>query len=215
VSALAASEWAYLGLVGLVAVERLFELARARRNARWAFAHGGREVGRGHYPVMVALHTALLVAAPLEVILAGRPFLPLLAAPALALVLVAQALRAWCIRSLGVRWNTRVIVVPGLPAVTGGPYRWLRHPNYLAVVLEVAALPLVHGAWLTAVVFSAANAWLLAHRIAVEETALGALTDWAQPFAPLGRLLPVGRAPGAAATPASPPASGAEREEAR
>ena len=91
-------------------------------------------------------------------LVADRPFLPLLGWPMLALVLASQALRWWCIATLGRRWNTRVIVVPGLPLVTGGPYRWLRHPNYVAVVVEGVALPLVHAAWVTALVFTVLNA---------------------------------------------------------
>ncbi len=99
---------------------------------------------------MVALHTALFVGCLLEVPLADRPFLPWLGWPMLALLVGAHALRWWCIRTLGPQWNTRVIRVPGAPLVTGGPYRWLRHPNYVAVVVEGFALPLVHTAWITA-----------------------------------------------------------------
>jgi methyltransferase len=118
------------------------------------------------------MHAALLVACVVEVVAADRPFLPWLGWPMLAVVLAAQALRWWCIATLGNQWNTRVIVVPGLPLVSAGPYRWLRHPNYLAVTLEVAALPLVHTAWLTAALFTAANAAVLSVRIRVEERAL-------------------------------------------
>jgi methyltransferase len=114
----------------------------------------------------------LLVACVVEVVAADRPFLPWLGWPMLAVVLAAQALRWWCIVTLGNQWNTRVIVVPGLPLVSAGPYRWLRHPNYLAVALEVAALPLVHTAWVTAVLFTSANAAVLSVRIRVEERAL-------------------------------------------
>jgi methyltransferase len=121
---------------------------------------------------MVALHTALLVGALAEVWILKRPFLPLLGWAALAIVIASQTLRWWCIASLGRQWNTRVIVVPGLPLVSRGPYRLLRHPNYLAVVLEGAALPLVHSAWATAVGFTFLNAALLARRIQVEERAL-------------------------------------------
>jgi len=121
---------------------------------------------------MVALHTALLVGALAEVWMLKRPFLPILAWAALAIVIASQALRWWCIASLGRQWNTRVIVVPGLPLVSRGPYRLLRHPNYLAVVLEGAALPLVHAAWATAAGFTVLNAALLARRIRVEERAL-------------------------------------------
>ncbi|HEY6934642.1 MAG TPA: isoprenylcysteine carboxyl methyltransferase family protein [Marmoricola sp.] len=162
-------------LIGAVALERLAELVVSRRNAAWSIARGGREWGRSHYPVMVVLHTGLLAGALAEVWLGHRPFLPVLGWTALALVLASQALRWWCIATLGHRWNTRVIVVPGLPPVTAGPYRWLRHPNYVAVVVEGVALPLVHTAWLTALVFTAGNAVLLAVRIRVEDAALATL----------------------------------------
>jgi methyltransferase len=127
---------------------------------------------------MVALHTGLLIACPAEVWLADRPFVPALAWPMLAVLAGAQALRWWCIHTLGPRWNTRVIVVPGLPLVTGGPYRWrwLRHPNYVAVVAEGLALPLVHTAWITATVFTVLNAVLLTVRIRCENRALAAAT---------------------------------------
>jgi methyltransferase len=123
---------------------------------------------------MVALHTALLFGCVGEVALAGRPFLPALGFPMLALLAATQALRWWCIRVLGPQWNTRVIVVPGGRRIAAGPYRWLRHPNYLAVALEGIALPLVHTAWLTAAIFTLLNTPLLAVRIRCEAAALGA-----------------------------------------
>lgn len=167
----------YALLILLVGAERLAELAVARRNRRWSLARGGVEWGRGHYPWMVALHTGLLAGCLAETYLAGRPFLPWLGWPMLALVLAAQGLRWWCVAALGRQWNTQVIVVPGLPRVTRGPYRfaWLRHPNYLAVAVEGVALPLVHSAWLTALVFTVLNAVLLAVRIRCENAALAAL----------------------------------------
>lgn len=164
----------YTALVLAVAGERLAELAVALRNTRWALARGGVETGRVHYPAMVALHTALLLGCLLEVRLAGRPFVPLPGWAMVAVVAAAQGLRWWCIRTLGHRWNTRVIVVPGLPLVTGGPYRLLRHPNYAAVAAEGLALPLVHGAWLTAALFTVLNAALMAVRVRCEEAALTA-----------------------------------------
>ncbi|WP_413451847.1 isoprenylcysteine carboxyl methyltransferase family protein [Georgenia phoenicis] len=161
-------------LIGAVALERLAELVVAKRNARWSFTRGGRESGAGHYPVMVVLHTGLLVGCLLEVWLADRPFVPAVGWVMLALALGSQALRWWCITTLGPRWNTRVIVVPDLPLVATGPYRyrWLRHPNYIAVVVEGFALPLVHDAWVTALVFTVANAALLTVRIRTENRAL-------------------------------------------
>ena len=163
---------AFTVLVALVGLERLAELVVSNRNAAWSLAQGGRETGRGHYPVMVVLHTGLLVGALAEAWL-RRPDVPgALAWSMLLLVLASQALRWWCISTLGQRWNTRVIVVPGLPLVTSGPYRFFSHPNYVAVVVEGVALPLVHASWVTAVVFTAANAVLLAVRLHVENSAL-------------------------------------------
>lgn len=162
----------YTLLVLAVAVERVAELVVARRNAAWTLARSGVEHGRGHYPVMVVLHTGLLVCCLLEPVLAQRPFLPALGWPMLTLVILAQALRWWCITTLGRYWNTRVIVVPGTRLISAGPYRILRHPNYVAVVVEIAALPLVHSAWLTAAVFTAANAVLLTVRVRCENAAL-------------------------------------------
>lgn len=160
-------------VVAATALERLAELVVSQRNARWSFARGGVEHGRGHFPAMVALHSALLVACIVEVHVAGRPFVPAIGWPALVLVIASQALRWWCIATLGRRWNTRVVVVPGLPLVDSGPYRWLRHPNYVAVVVEGLALPLVHTAWVTALTFTVLNAVLLLRfRIPTEERAL-------------------------------------------
>jgi len=165
----------YTLLVLAVGVERLLELVVARRNLRWAQERGGVEYGAGHFPLMVALHVGLLAGCLVEVWLLDPPWLPWLGWPMLALVVVSQALRWWCIHTLGPRWNTRVVVVPGLPLVTGGPYRYLRHPNYVAVVMEGIALPLVHTAVITAVVFTALDAVLLRHRIGVEDRALEGL----------------------------------------
>ncbi|MEU3502056.1 isoprenylcysteine carboxylmethyltransferase family protein [Streptomyces hundungensis] len=164
----------YTLLVLAVAAERVAELVVARRNATWTLARAGVEHGRGHYPVMVVLHTGLLVCCLAEPALADRPFVPALGWPMLALALLAQALRWWCITTLGPYWNTRVIVIPDTRLVATGPYRFLRHPNYVAVVVEIFALPLVHTAWLTAATFTAANALLLAVRIRCENSALSA-----------------------------------------
>ena len=159
-------------LVAVVGLERIAELVVSRRNALWSLALGGREAGQGHYPVMVALHSALLAGMLMES-WTLRPDVPAaLAWSMLTLVVASQGLRWWCIATLGRQWNTRVIVVPGLPLVRSGPYRWLPHPNYVAVVVEGVALPLVHAAWITALVFTVANAALLAVRIRIESAAL-------------------------------------------
>lgn len=162
----------YTVLIGLVGVERLAELVVAKRNMAWSLARGGRESGFSHYPFMVVLHTGLLAGCLVEVWLRDNDFVPLLGWPMLVLVIAAQVLRWWCIRTLGHQWNTRIVVVPGLPRITGGPYRFFDHPNYVAVVVEGFALPLVHGAWWTAVVFSVLNAGLLTVRIRAENDAL-------------------------------------------
>ena len=169
---------AYLALVLATGVERVVELVISKRNAARAFELGGVEHGRGHFPAMVALHTGLLLACLAEVFLLDRPFTPALGWPMLAIVVLCQIGRYWIIASLGRQWNTRVIVVPGAGRVTRGPYRfaWLHHPNYIVVAVEGIALPLVHGAWITAIVFTALNAvLLLGFRIPTENRALRAL----------------------------------------
>ena len=183
------------GAVCAVAVERLFELRLARRNAAWAFARGGVESGQTHYRVMTLFHTLFLAACVVEPLVAQRPFNPARAAACFALLCAAQGLRWWAIATLGHRWNTRVIVIPGAEPVTGGPYRWLRHPNYLAVVVEMVALPFMHGAWITAVAASIGNALILRTRIATEERALG--EPWARAFAATPRIVPGGARDGA------------------
>ena len=165
---------AYTLLIAAVAVERVAELVVSQKNLKWSRARGGVEFGAGHYPVMVLLHTALLAGCLLEA--AHREFIPALGWPMLAVVIAAQLLRWWCIGTLGQQWNTRVVVVPGAGRVTAGPYRFIPHPNYVAVVIEGIALPLVHSAWITAVVFTVLNAGLLRARISVENTALASLT---------------------------------------
>ncbi|GAB3398442.1 isoprenylcysteine carboxyl methyltransferase family protein [Humibacter soli] len=167
----------YTAFVLLVGIERVAELVVAARNARWSFAHGGKEYARGQVAPMILLHVGLLVGCLVEAWLGGV-FLPWLGWPMLALVLLANALRWWCIHALGPQWNTRVIVVPGLSAVHRGPYRWMRHPNYVAVAVDGAALPLVYTGWITAIAFTVLNAvFLLRFRIPAEERALAALTD--------------------------------------
>jgi methyltransferase len=168
------SVFLYAVLVAAVAVERVGELVVSNRHLAWARAHGGVETGKAHYPWMVALHTGLLVGCLAEVLSFDRGFHPWLGWPMLLLVLLSQALRWWCVATLGPQWNTRVVVVPGVALVASGPYRWLRHPNYVAVVVEGAALPLIHTAWLTAAVFGVLNACVLTVRIRCEERALAA-----------------------------------------
>ena len=183
---------AYTALVFLIALQRLGELAVSKGNERRLRARGATEAGAGHYPVMVGLHTAFLVASVAEVWLLGRPFVPLLAAAMLVLLVAASCLRLWVIRSLAGRWTTRVLCLPGEPPISTGPYRWVRHPNYLAVALEIVALPLVHGAWATAALFTAANVLLLRHRIRCEEGALSETGGYAERFGDRPRFVPGG-----------------------
>lgn len=158
---------AALVIVGLVAMQRLAELAYARRNTRALLAQGAVEVGRAHYPLFVLLHASWLAA-----IVAMLPPSPPIHWPALAVVIALQALRLWVIATLGPYWTTRIVTLPGAPLVRDGPYRFLRHPNYAVVVGEIAALPLVFGQLGVAIVFSILNAALLWWRIRVEDQAL-------------------------------------------
>ena len=171
------SRVAYTILVALVAAERAIELVISSRNAARAFARGGVEAGRSNYGWMVPLHALFLLACPAEVWLLDRPWIPAIGVPSLVLLAAAMALRYWVVQALAGRWTTRVVFVPGDPLVSTGPFRYLRHPNYLAVAVEIAALPLIHGAWLTAVFFSGANAVVLANRIAVENRLLDRLSS--------------------------------------
>lgn len=176
--------WLYLAALGL---ERLVELFLSRRNASRAMARGGVEIGQAHYRFMTVFHTLFLVACAFE----ARPFEPALFFAFLPGALAAQGLRYWAIRTLGDRWNTRVIVVPGDAPVTGGPYRYLKHPNYLAVCIELFCVPMMMGAFITAAVFTLGNAALLWVRIRAEERALG--PKWEEAFAGKSRLVPGGR----------------------
>jgi methyltransferase len=163
-----------IGVV-LVAVQRLFELVLARRNERKVRARGAVEWGQGHYPFIVALHALWLVSTLVEGLWRGPNFPAYWPVP-LAMFLLVQPLRYWTIFSLGESWNTRILVVPGAKAVGRGPYRYLKHPNYVVVVVEILAFPLIFGAWITALVFTVLNAAVLSVRIREENRALAELT---------------------------------------
>ena len=160
--------------VGLVAVQRLLELRLSRRHERSLRARGAVERGRGHYPWMVGVHVLWLISTLVEGLLRG-PSIPSWWPVPLALFLLAQLLRYWVILSLGEYWSTRVLVVPGTTLVRRGPYRYLRHPNYVVVAVEIATFPLIFGAWVTALIFSILNAALLFVRIRTENRALAEL----------------------------------------
>ncbi len=157
--------------MGLVALQRLLELLLARRNERRARARGAVEWGRGHYPFIVGLHSLWLASTLVEGLLRGPGF-PVYWPVPLALFVLAQPLRYWAILSLGESWNTKILVVPGAKPVSRGPYRYLSHPNYVVVVVEILTFPLLFGAWTTALVFTILNAVVLRVRIGEENRAL-------------------------------------------
>ena len=158
--------WPYL-IIGLVALQRLAELVYAQRNTRALLAHGGREVGAGHYPLIVLLHLAWLVAVTLML---PRP--PVIYWIPLILFILFQFGRVWAIMSLGPFWTTRIITLPDMPLVRRGPYRFVRHPNYMVVAGEIAALPLAFGEIWVAVIFTILNGAMIAWRIRAEDMAL-------------------------------------------
>lgn len=159
--------WTFI-ILALVTLQRLGELAIARRNTRALLARGAYEVSPGHYPLIVAVHALWLVS--LGWLAPGQP----ISWPLVALFLLLQLGRLWVLSTLGSRWTTRIIVLPGAPLVTGGPFRFVSHPNYVVVVLEIAVLPLAFGLWKLALIFSLANAAVLAIRIRAEAKALAA-----------------------------------------
>lgn len=159
-----------LGIVilSLVTLERLGELWLSNRNTRRLLAQGAREAGAGHYPVMIALHVLWLAA--LWWLGPGHQVEPFW----LAVFVLLELARVWVVTTLGPRWTTRIIVLPGAPLVRAGPYRWVDHPNYIVVVAEIAVLPLIFGLWQVALLFSLLNAAVLAVRIHEENRALRA-----------------------------------------
>jgi methyltransferase len=157
--------------VTMVAVQRLLELSYSRRNERRLRAKGAVERGAGHYLLMVGIHALWLVSTLVEGLLRG-PEIPGWWPLPLAAFLLVQPLRYWAIISLGENWNVRVLVVPERKPVRSGPYRYFSHPNYAVVAVEVLALPLIFGAWATALLFSVLNAAFLFVRIREEERAL-------------------------------------------
>lgn len=184
------SKIAFVVAVAVLAVQRLLELRLSRRHEARILAQGGREHAPGQFRWMRALHTSWFGAMLVEVWWFRRPFRPLLAGLAFLTLVAGQVLRYTAIRSLGWRWTVRVMTLPDAPPVSRGIYRYVRHPNYLGVVLEVAAVPLLHGAYLTSIVFSLANAMLLSIRIRTEERALAAHSRYQAIFSKRPRLIP-------------------------
>jgi methyltransferase len=159
--------WSSIALLAFVTLQRLVELPIARANMQRLLAAGGYEVGASHYPLLVAVHAAWL--ASLWWLAPGRP----VDLPFFALFILIEIGRIWVLRTLGRRWTTRIIIVPGEKLVASGPYRFVDHPNYLVVIGEIAVLPLVFGLWQVALIFSLLNAAVLTIRVRAENAALG------------------------------------------
>jgi methyltransferase len=180
----------YLVLLLLVAAGRLIELARSRRNQLQLVEAGSLKTSDPGYKWMVALHTGVLVGCALEVTIASRPWIAALGFPMFLLFLGANAMRWWVIRTLGSRWNVEVMSSSRLGVVTAGPYRWIRHPNYTAVFVEMLALPLIHSAWITAFAGTALHVFVLRHRVTLEESVMRQDPAWQAAFNTRPRFVP-------------------------
>jgi methyltransferase len=196
-----ASSVAFLVLLAAVGLGRLLEVRLSRRHQRALAARGAWPAADPGFPAMVALHAGVLVASALEVVWLHRPFTPAVGVPALVAFALANGLRWWVIATLGPHWNVRVMGSLALGVVTAGPYRFVRHPNYVAVFVELLALPLVHGAWVTALVGGALHAVVLRRRVAAEEAVLAADAAYRDAMGRKPRFVPrLGRARAGGAT---------------
>ena len=166
-------------ILSIVIVQRLLELVIAKRNEKNMRAQGAYEVGASHYPLMILLHVSFFISLLVEVTTFNLTPSPLFLV-FLILFLCVQGLRVWCLTSLGSFWNTKIIILPGANVVTKGPYKYLRHPNYLVVSMEIALLPLMFEAYFTAICFTILNAIMLSIRIPTEERALKEATNYEQ-----------------------------------
>jgi methyltransferase len=180
----------YLAFLFVVGLERLAELKISRRHQQALSQEGVGKVPERHFRWMVLTHAGVLIASGAEVLLLHRPFVPALALAMGLLFVAATVLRIWVIWTMRLHWNVEVMASMALGVVTTGPYRFIRHPNYLAVILEIAAIPLIHGAWITAVVATLANAWVLAKRLEVEEAVLLSDPDYLTVMGPKARFVP-------------------------
>ncbi|MFD2445792.1 isoprenylcysteine carboxyl methyltransferase family protein [Bacillus sp. CGMCC 1.16607] len=177
----------FLSFIAFIVVQRLVELKVASQNEKWMKAKGGIEFGQKHYYLMVGIHTLFFLSYLFEVIYFQKnisTFWQIL----LGLFIFTQLGRAWALMSLGRFWNTKIIVLPNAKVVMKGPYRFMKHPNYVVVTLEFLIIPLFYQAYLTAIVFSLLNLWILSIRIPIEERALRELTSYNQSFEPSRRF---------------------------
>ncbi|MEO8098942.1 MAG: isoprenylcysteine carboxylmethyltransferase family protein [Acidobacteriota bacterium] len=181
----------YLALLACVAVGRLLELRHSRRNQQLLFEAGATKSPEPAYPWMVALHTAILGGSALEVVALHRPWNPWLGSLSLVAFLAANAARWWVMRTLGTRWNVQVLSASRLGVITAaGPYRWVRHPNYSAVFIEMLALPLIHSAFFVAFFGALLHAVILYQRVTLEEAVLRRDPSWKAAFEHRPRFLP-------------------------
>ena len=181
---------AYLCLLLLVALLRLYELQISRRHQREMTARGAQKIVDPRFRWMVLLHTGVLLGAAVEVVFLHRPFYPPLAAFCFAIFLAANAVRWWVIRTLGEHWNVQVMNSTGMGVVTSGPFRYVRHPNYAAVFVEMLVLPLIHCAWITALAGSAAHVAVLSQRLATEERVLFSDARYREAMSGKARFVP-------------------------
>ena len=181
---------AYIALLLLVGIERLVEVAISNRNQRKMAAQGARKIREPHYPLLVLFHGAVLVFAGLEVLLLHRPLIPALAVSMAIIFILSNVLRWWVIHLLGGLWNVQVMDSSRIGFVTSGPYRWIRHPNYVGVVLEVVSLPLIHTAWMTAIFATVGYLEILRHRIRAEDGALMSNPEYRLAMGGKPRFLP-------------------------
>jgi methyltransferase len=181
---------AYLALLALVALLRIVELRISRRHQQEMVARGASKVVDPRYRWMVLLHAGVLVGAAVEVVFLHRPFYPVVAAVCFGLFLAANAVRWWVIRTLGEHWNVQVMNSTNLGVVTSGPFRYVRHPNYAAVFVEMLVLPLIHTAWITALAGSLGHILVLSQRLATEERVLFSDAHYRAAMAGKPRFLP-------------------------
>jgi methyltransferase len=184
------SVYLFLSLLAAVGLLRLVELRISRRHQERMVANGAVRVPEPHFKWMVALHTGVLVGAAVEVVALRRPFLPLLGTVMFALFLGSNLVRLWVILALGDLWNVQVMDSTRIGVVTTGPFRYVRHPNYGAVILEMVSLPLIHTAWITAVVTAVAHPWVLSKRLQAEESVLMANPEYRAAMGHKPRFLP-------------------------
>ncbi len=181
---------AFLVLLAAVAALRVVELIISRQHQRTLTERGVRKIAEPYFHWMVLVHIGVLAGAAVEVILLRRPFYPVLGTVMGLLFLCANLVRWWVIRTLGAHWNVQVMDSARLGVVTGGPYRYVRHPNYAAIFAELIALPMIHTAWLTALAGAAGQIFVLSRRLAVEEAVLSADPGYREAMAQKPRFLP-------------------------